>query len=204
MPEFERVWNAGVATMKGLLSDVDALGFLDTLESRIASKGFKRRTLEAIEKQGRVEITGYEDRYAGDFAKLNYQWIQAAYEIEGYDRKLLDDPGSKIIDTGGEILFALVDGEVAGTVALIEIGNGEFELAKMAVDPEFRGYGIGEQLMNGCVEYSNRAGKRSIILESNTRQIAALALYRKAGFKEIPMDPNSPYTRANIRMELIL
>lgn len=204
MPEFEKVWRAGVAGTKNLLRDVQALEFLDLLENRIREKGFKKRTLEALEKDRAVSISGYSDDLAPEFGRLNYQWIEEFYEIEDHDREQLDDPKSYVIDNGGEILFALVDGKVAGTVALIEMGNGSFELAKMAVDPGYRGFGIGEKLMEACIEYSKAAGKERIILESNTRQIPAISLYRKAGFKEIPLDPNTPYKRANIRMELVL
>ncbi len=204
MPEFERVWRAGVAGTKNLLRDVKALEFLDLLEGRIKEKGFKRRTLEALERDKAVTVEGYSEELAKDFARLNYQWIEEYYEVEEHDREQLDDPKSYIIDKGGEILFALIDNKVVGTVALIDMGNGSFELAKMAVDGGYRGFGIGEKLMDGCVSYSKAAGKQSLVLESNTKQIPAISLYRKAGFEEIPLDPKTPYKRANIRMELKL
>ena len=71
----------------------------------------------------------------------------------------------------------------------------------MAVSTEFRGYNFGLKLMNSCIEYSIKSGKKRIVLDSNTKQTAAINLYKKAGFKEIPFDPNTPYRRSNIRME---
>ncbi|HUF02843.1 MAG TPA: bifunctional helix-turn-helix transcriptional regulator/GNAT family N-acetyltransferase [Aridibacter sp.] len=204
MPAFERVWRAGVAGTKNLLRDVQALEFLDLLESRIKEKGFKRRTLEALKRDSAVSVKGYSDELAPEFARLNYQWIEEYYEVEEHDREQLDDPKSYIVDHGGEILFALIEEKVVGTVALIEMGNGSFELAKMAVDSGYRGFGIGEKLMDASIEYSRNAGKERIILESNTKQIPAISLYKKAGFKEIPLAPDTPYKRANIRMELVL
>ena len=204
LPEFENIWAAGVAGTKNLLSDVKALEFLDLLESRISEKGFRDRTLDALERNRAVTVEGYSDKWAGEFARLNYGWIEEFYEVEVHDREQLDDPKSYVVDKGGEILFALIDGAAVGAVALIEMGNGSFELAKMAVDPDYRGFGIGEKLMAGCIEYSTKAGKKSIILESNTKQIPAISLYRKFGFVEIPLDPETPYKRANIRMELVL
>jgi ribosomal protein S18 acetylase RimI-like enzyme len=102
------------------------------------------------------------------------------------------------------VLFALLGDTVVGTVALIPMGDDSFELAKMAVSPEHRGHGIGDRLMAASIEHTRASKKRSIILESNTKQDAAVALYRKCGFREIPLDPNSRFTRANIRMELRL
>ena len=151
-----------------------------------------------------VEVIGFDERFARNFADLNYEWIEKAYTAEDHDREILDHPVEQIIEPGGQIFFALVDGEPAGTVALIEMGDDAFELAKMAVSPDHRGLGLSNLLMDACIEYSRKKGKRSIILESNTKQVAAIKLYRKYGFVETPLDPNSQFVRANIRMELAI
>ena len=151
-----------------------------------------------------VEIVGFDDRFAEDFGRLNYEWIEKSYGVEQHDHDVLDHPRTSVIEPGGEIFFA-VDNEVAiGTVAMIPLNANSFELAKMAVAPEARGRGIGEMLMAGCIEFARDSGAKSIILESNTKQEAAIKLYRKFGFVEIPLDPNSHFVRANIRMELAI
>ena len=151
-----------------------------------------------------VEIVGFDDRFAEDFGRLNYEWIEKSYGVEQHDHDVLDHPRTSVIEPGGEIFFA-VDNEVAiGTVAMIPLSANSFELAKMAVAPEARGRGIGEMLMAGCIEFARDSGAKSIILESNTKQEAAIKLYRKFGFVEIPLDPNSHFVRANIRMELAI
>ena len=152
----------------------------------------------------RLRIVGYRIEYAQAFADLNYEWIEKYYSVESHDREILDDPEAFIINKGGQIFIALEDGEPVGAVALIRAGDRVFELAKMAVSPKAQGKGIGALLISACVDYSTAQGMNEIILESNTRQEAALHLYRKAGFEEIELDPNSPYTRANIRMRLAL
>ena len=58
--------------------------------------------------------------------------------------------------------------------------------------------------MSACIELARGSNRKRIILESNTKQVAAIKLYRKFGFKETPLDPNSQYVRANIRMELLV
>lgn len=204
MPEFQKIWDAGTAGVKRMLETTDAFAFLETLENKINEKGFKNRTLKELDRFSEVRIIEFESRFSKDFARLNYEWISQDYEIETHDRELLDDPENYIIRQNGQIFFALVGEKVAGTVALIESDKETYELAKMAVSPEFRGFNIGLKLMNACVEYSKKAEKKRIVLESNTKQIAAINLYKKAGFREIPLDPNSQYTRANIRMEKIL
>lgn len=157
-----------------------------------------------MEKLVDVSIVEFDERFADAFADLNYEWIEKAYTVEEHDREILDHPVKQIIEPGGQIFFALVGGEPAGTVALIEIGDDAFELAKMAVSPEHRGEGLSNLLMDACIEYSRTKGKRRLILESNTKQVAAIRLYRKYGFVETPLDPNSHFVRANVRMELAI
>ncbi len=151
-----------------------------------------------------ISIVEFDPAYASNFADLNYQWIAEAYGIEPHDHDILDHPYEAVIARGGQVFFALSGTDVAGTVAMIPYEEYAFELTKMAVDPNFRGLGIGDGLMEACIEFARTSERKRIILESNTKQAAAVQLYRKFGFKETPLDPNSQYVRANIRMELVL
>ena len=76
-----------------------------------------------------------------------------------------------------------------------------FELAKMAVEPAAQGRGYGDRLVEAAVEFARAAGARRIILVSNTLLGPALNLYRKHGFRDVPLDPANGYTRADIQLE---
>lgn len=151
-----------------------------------------------------VEIVEFSDEWAEDFASLNYDWIEKYFTVEQHDREILDDPQQFVIDPGGQIFMAIVSGLAAGTVAMIPSGEGVMELTKMAVAPEFQGMGIANHLMKACIEYAESNGTKVIFLESHRSLQPALALYRKHGFVETPIDPNSEYARADIRMELAI
>ena len=151
-----------------------------------------------------VEIVGFQDRFAEDFGRLNYEWIEQSYGVEEHDHEVLDHPMENVITPGGQIFFAIHGGVAIGTVAMIPYGENSFELAKMAVAPAARGHGVGDKLMTACIDFARSRGSATIILESNTKQEAAINLYRKYGFREIPLDPNSHFARANIRMELAI
>ena len=159
---------------------------------------------EKVEGFSDVLTVKFEERFAPDFADLNYEWIEKTYTVEDHDRVVLEHPVEQVIEPGGQIFFTLIDDKAVGTVALIEMSDDAFELAKMAVSPDFRGLGLSNNLMVACIEYATAAGKRSIVLESNTKQAAAIKLYRKFGFTETPLDPNSQFQRVNIRMELAI
>ena len=156
-----------------------------------------------MEAEG-IRIIRFDTAFADAFAQLNYQWIEESYGIEEHDHEQLDHPIESVIEPGGEIFFALEGEQAAGTVAMIRMDTDHFELAKMAVAPEFRGRRIGDDLMRACIDFARSANAKSIILESNTKQAAAIKLYRKYGFVEVPLDPNSQFVRANIRMQLDL
>ena len=184
------------------------------------------------EKNNNIVIVGYHPKYADDFAALNYQWITEFFVIEPEDRAALDHPEAYAIDNGGEIFFLLdrsSGGEtVIGTAALvpkrvpkkvpkktwkeapqqavaqtaetIEV----YELAKMAVSPNRQGEGLGQLLLQHCIEFAReRMGKR-IILTTNDILKPALAVYHKLGFKDLPVNPDERYERGNLAMVLDL
>lgn len=149
-----------------------------------------------------IEIVEFDDRWAADFARLNYEWIEKYFTVERHDREILEDPRKWVTEPGGEIFMALAGGRAAGTAAMIPAGEGVLELTKMAVSPEFQGHGIANHLMRASIDFAKSVGARLIFLESHRSLQPALSLYRKFGFVEVPTDPNSEYARADIRMEL--
>lgn len=149
------------------------------------------------------EIVTFAPEYAEAFARLNYAWIERFFAVEPHDRELLDDPEAWIIARGGEIFFAVEDGQPIGTVALIADGD-SFELAKMAVAPDAQGRGIASRLMEACIAHAECSGRSEIYLDSNTKLDAAIHLYRKFGFSEAAIEGCSPYARVNIRMRLAI
>ena len=60
------------------------------------------------------------------------------------------------------------------------------ELKRMYVAPEARGQGLGRVLLARLEDEARALGLARLVLETGTRQPEALALYRRAGFAEIP------------------
>ncbi|WP_144669601.1 GNAT family N-acetyltransferase [Dokdonia sp. Hel_I_53] len=151
-----------------------------------------------------MEIISYNSQYAKDFKKLNIEWLETYFYVEPYDLAVLSDPEHYIIHKGGFIFFAKEDNKILGTVALMPTSQEDiFELTKMAVLPESRGRGIGKHLMEHCISFARTHEKPSLILYSNTVLENAIHIYKKYGFKEIPVEANASYERANIKMELV-
>ncbi len=151
----------------------------------------------------RVEILDFRSEHADAFRQMNLDWITHYWEVEDADRLYLDHPQEKILDPGGAILMALSGGVVVGTVALIPMGGGCYELAKMAVEERARGKGIGRRLGRAVLDRARELGASRVFLESNTILEPAINLYRKLGFTPV-QDEASPYDRCNIQMEIWL
>ena len=58
-------------------------------------------------------------------------------------------------------------------------------LAAMAIAPSFRGRGLGQHLMRIAIREAKDRGDRSMILEVFEQNPAAVALYKKVGFRPI-------------------
>ena len=72
-----------------------------------------------------------------------------------------------------------------GAVRLLDAETGE--LKRMYVSPAERGRGLGRRLVAELEAEARALGVRRLVLETGTRQHAALALYRDAGFLPIPL-----------------
>ena len=90
----------------------------------------------------------------------------------------------------GNFWMALVNDKVVGTIALLDIGNGQGALRKMFVDAEYRGKqsGIGQKLLNNLFDWAKQKQFKEIFLGTTAKFLAAQRFYEKNGFIEIAKD----------------
>jgi GNAT superfamily N-acetyltransferase len=151
-----------------------------------------------------VRLVTWRPELRSDFERLNLEWIERYFAVEEEDRRVFADPEGEIVAPGGQVFFLIDEEGVRGTCAVIRHDAESFELAKMAVVAAARGRGYGDRLMEAAIAFARRAGARRMMLLSNTRLAPALALYRKHGFRDVPLDPANGYSRADIQLELAL
>src|SRR6185312_4519064 len=118
-----------------------------SLLSRVEEKKIQRET------QG-IKIVSYQPKYKSAFRKLNEEWIKKYFKMEKPDHEALDNPKRYILDRGGYIFVALLEGKPVGVCALMkhEGSRYPYELAKMAVAPKAHGKNIGWLLGRAVVE----------------------------------------------------
>lgn len=150
-----------------------------------------------------VQIRPFKLTDAAAFRELNEAWIEKHFGLEEPDREVLGNPVGHVIEPGGFIYMACIDGRAVGCCALIPTRAGVYEVAKMAVAEQHRGRGIGRKLLSHVIEQARAAGATLLTLESSDKLASAVHLYESLGFRHHPPTP-SPFVRANVFMELSL
>lgn len=185
----------------------DLLAAIAAVEERLERRGVSERLRAGRGSVDRsaIEIVGWRPEHAAAFRALNLEWIETFFTVEPADRAILDDPETSIVARGGDVLFALADGEAVGTCALLPAGEA-VELAKMAVTPRWQGLGIGRRLGQAAIEWARAHGFRTVFLLTNPKLDSAVALYRSLGFVEVERPPaqHGHYERASLAMQLSL
>ena len=138
------------------------------------------------------------------FKSLNLEWLNRYFEVETIDKLVLNNPKTEIIDKGGFIFMIQKNSETIGTFAFIKKNEKIYEFSKMAIIPDERGNGYGNKAMKFLIQFAKNKKWSRLILYSNTKLKNSIHLYRKYGFKEIPIEKNLIYSRGNIKMELSL
>jgi N-acetylglutamate synthase-like GNAT family acetyltransferase len=87
----------------------------------------------------------------------------------------------------GNFWIAKIDGEIIGTISLLDIGDHKAALRKMFVNKDRRGkqMGVGQKLLDTLVDWARHKGIRAIFLGTTDKFVAAQRFYEKNGFKEI-------------------
>lgn len=156
--------------------------------------------------ESEVTIREFQPGDEVSFRRLNEEWIERYFRLEPKEAVILANPRSTILDAGGKIFFALVNEQCVGCCALRRMSDSEFEVAKMAVTPDFQGAGIGRKLLGIVIEAGHALGARRLYLETNHILTPAIRLYESMGFRHVPSERivRSEYARADVYMELFL
>ncbi|GAA0346389.1 hypothetical protein GCM10009092_08570 [Bowmanella denitrificans] len=152
-----------------------------------------------------IEFLPYSDELAKYFLSINQQWIEGMFSMEAADTAMLSDPYHYVIEPGGEIWFARhPELGIVGTCALLNKGDGIFELTKMGVIAKARGIKVGEPLLQYVIGQAQLMPVSCLFLLTNKKCEAAIHLYEKNGFvhsDEIMQRFGAAYARCDVAMQ---
>ena len=92
---------------------------------------------------------------------------------------------------GGVLYILKVDEKIAGMGAIKKLGESVGEVKRMWVRPEFRGRGLGKEMMRRLLDTGTEFGCSSFLLDSAKFMHAAHHIYRSAGFRDRGEYPES-------------
>lgn len=104
-------------------------------------------------------------------------------------------------------ILALVNHKVVGTAGIEAVGN-QYKLRHraefgIAIDKEFWGLGIGNALIEACIECAKEAGYVQMELSVVADNKNAISMYEKVGFIEYGRNPKGFRSRISGFQELI-
>lgn len=115
--------------------------------------------------------------------------------IDEAQRKELQSISNAFQKNKGNYWVALYNGEVMGSIAVIDIGHKAFELRDVFLEKEDRGSypGFAKQLLDTVLDWSKEHGINTVYLGTTLAFRAAHRFYEKHGFFEIPRDEMPSY-----------
>ncbi len=93
----------------------------------------------------------------------------------------------------GELLLAQVDGEVVACGAVKHHPGEPSEIKRMWVAPQARGRGVARQMLAELERLIAESGAGVARLETNRALVEAIAMYRSAGYVEVPPFNDEPF-----------
>jgi GNAT superfamily N-acetyltransferase len=104
-----------------------------------------------------------------------------------FEKELAGLPGDCAPPLGGILLARDAAGAAAGVVAFHPLEPGVAEIKRLYLKAQYRGRGLGRQLMNAALRAAAAAGHRTVRLSTVPKAMpAADALYRAMEFRQIP------------------
>jgi putative acetyltransferase len=113
-------------------------------------------------------------------------------ESDAYHTALYPSDSLHLLDAaalaapGVTFIVARIAGAAVGCGAIVRRADGEAEIKRMYVAPRARGRDLGRRILSALEAEARRLRIRRLLLETGTRQPAAIALYRAMGYRDVP------------------
>lgn len=139
-----------------------------------------------------IDVTPFSAEYAGEVIDviLPIQTTEFSIPITLQDQPDLQDIPHFYQHGNGNFWIARDADKVVGTIALLDIGNGEVALRKMFVSVAYRGrtHGVASALLHALMMWCQQKRIRAVFLGTTEKFLAAHRFYEKNGFREIPKE----------------
>ena len=122
-------------------------------------------------------------------------WLAIDLCFQGFEEEIKDLEAMYSAPVGG-IILCENEGHYVGCVGIRRIDDQRAELKRMYVQPHQQQKGIGTALLENALELARECGYEKVQLDTLSTMTAAMNLYLKNGFKEIPAYYHNPIVTA--------
>lgn len=148
-----------------------------------------------------MKIIEYSPKYKQDFIDFNTDWIISNFGSLEEDDYILFNNLEKYIQSGAMIYFAIDDnGTPLACCMTHKLDGTTWEINKFASNKNINHKGAGTKVFEACMKWAKTHGAKRLYIISNTHLPAALHIYHKHGFKDIPAEENN-YVRGDIFLD---
>ena len=109
--------------------------------------------------------------------------VLGAEEVEA---SIAAGPPADLVPPNGAMLLARSDGDPVGIGGIRHLDAPAPEIKSMFLSPAARGAGVGPRLLAALEAIAAERGADAVRLDTSDHLTAAIALYRRAGYTEVP------------------
>jgi DNA-binding MarR family transcriptional regulator/GNAT superfamily N-acetyltransferase len=180
-----------VAEMLGELSEGDQqrlLKAMDTIES-IFNKGLKYAEPFYLRPHEPGDMGWVTHRHGVLYAE-EYGWDE---HFEALVAQIVADFINNYNPERERCWIAEMNGEIVGSVFVVQSSESEAKLRLLLVEPRARGLGLGTRLVEECVRFARKRGYQKLVLWTNDVLVEARHIYSKTGFTLVAQDHHHSY-----------
>lgn len=127
------------------------------------------------------EVTSKLEVYAEN-GKIRYAIVDVPPYVKQYGSESVD-PNTYLFNPDRIVFFACVNGQLAGQIRVLKHWNAYAYIDDIAVEPDYRGQGVGRALMERAIEWAKSKGFPGMMLETQNNNVAGCRLYAHCGFE---------------------
>ena len=156
---------------------------LDEADRLLAAAQATFEVTDPLAADAREAMTRYFDELDRRFA-------------DGFDAgDAVEDDAAALTAPAGRFVVVRVGGRLAGCGGVQVLADGAAEIKRMWIADAMRGLGLGARLLRTLEEHAVALGCVVVRLDTNGVLTDAIALYRRAGYREIPRYNTNPYAQ---------
>jgi GNAT superfamily N-acetyltransferase len=161
--------------------------------------------MSAITQQNWILRTGFQPGDIGDIIHLHGVVYAREYsfgpEFEGYVAAGIAEFVEMFNPDRSNIWLAESEERLIGCIAVFGRSDSLSQLRWFITHPDFRGIGLGRQLLSKALQFCNSCGYKTIYLWTIDNLEAAIHLYQSFGFKKTGESIQHNWTKAVVQQK---